>query len=80
MTTPNFDWLLDPPDDGEPPPEDPELADAQDAYFDYLDALEARGSEEPALTFEEFCARAKAATRTTLPAPVEDLGDDDIPF
>lgn len=74
--------MLDPPDDGEPGPDDPELEDAQDAYFDYLDGLEARGSEGPALTFEEFRANAKAATASTLPAPADeaDFGDDDIPF
>lgn len=79
MNTPNYDWLLDPPDDGEPPDADPELAEAEDAYFDYLDSLEARGSDYPAITFEEFCARAKAAPAPP-PADAAEVEDDDIPF
>ena len=85
FTAPNFDYMLDPPEDcdGEPPlsREDREREEAQDAYFDYLDGLEARGEPaSAALSFEAFCANAKAATVSTLPAPEPDFGDDDIPF
>ncbi len=85
FSAPNFDYMLDPPDDhdGEPSasPEERERAEAEDAYFAYLDALEERGEpHSAALTFEEFCARVKSAA-STLPAPAEDdLADDDIPF
>lgn len=84
FTIPNFDYLLDPPDDGEPGPTREEQEDelAHEAYFEYLEALESRGSTEPALSFEEFCARVKSASVTTLPAPPEaaDVAEDDIPF
>ena len=48
---------------------------AQDAYYDYLDALQDRGSDERALTFEEFRRQPRAIAPSYEVDPT-----DDFPF